>query len=77
MCCKKRIDCCRVDYLSQPFCCCKIIKQFFSTAYISKIDIASLYLMVVIIFLPLNEVVNMCKLALKILGVLISHHYNN
>ena len=77
MCCKKRIDCCRVDYLSQPFCCCKIIKQFFSTAYISKIDIASLYLMVVIIFLPLNEVVNMCKLALKILGVLISNHYNN
>ena len=65
--CKKRIDCCRVDYLSQPFCCCKIIKQFFSTAYVSKIDIASLCIMVVIIFLPLNELVNMYKLTLKIL----------
>lgn len=32
--------------------------------------------MVITTFLPLNEIVNMCRLALQILSILISNHYN-
>lgn len=57
-CCEKRVDWYGADCLSQLFCCCKVIRQSFSTAYISKTHIAPLYLMVITIFLPLNEILN-------------------